>query len=108
MIVRKRQKIQEGKKKQYRSQEEIITLILTIIKEEKGVRTTKLMFLSAMSNKQLKKYLDNLLQNGLIVMMGAPTHRGRGRQGQTFHITTKGLSYLQMVDEMKRNTGLNI
>lgn len=97
------------KKKLYRSQTEIITNILTAIKKEKdGVRITRLMSLSGLSTTQLKKYLIMLDENGLIVK-GATIKRGsRGLPGQTFHITTKGLSYLQMVDEMRQNMGIKI
>jgi hypothetical protein len=62
--------------------------------------------------EQMKTLQDKILDSTEVTVLldtgDNLAYRGRGRKCQTFHITTRGLSYLQMVDEMKQNMGLNI
>lgn len=97
----------------YRSKEEITAVILYAIKEAKfrgGIKTTRLMFLTSLSSKMLRKYLDELLNGELIslastgrnVAASPAVRRKESRRDDTFHITQRGLEYLQIYDEMRK------
>jgi predicted transcriptional regulator len=107
----------------YRSRDQIIFQILQAIKEYEprgGILRTRLTMLANITNIQLKGYLRQLLDNELITCdssKGYPVaasvtdyRKAKGsRRGDTYHITSKGLKYLLMIDEMQKGLpGLHI
>jgi predicted transcriptional regulator len=103
----------------YRTRDEIITNILVAIQKHKDIGVTRLMFASGLTHTQLKKYLKELSKSGLITR---DTSRGRmvtpsltdhgnmrgGRRGDMYHISSKGLQYLQLAGEMKQRIGPDV
>lgn len=116
----------------YREKEDIYLEILTAVKEyesknkkEKegggGIYITKLLFLSRLTSAQLNNHIQTLLENGLLirdttkgreVAASLSTNRrskNRNRRGDTFHMTEKGLRYLNTAGEMRRTiSGIRI
>jgi predicted transcriptional regulator len=77
----------------YRSRTEIIHDILETARNNgnNGVVKTKIMYSAFLSYHQINEYLAMLIDNGLI-------HHDLGNQ--KFSITEKGLSFLQLCDQM--------
>lgn len=86
-----------------RSRTDILHDMLRIIKEQRGkIKRTHLMYKANLSHKQLKLYLDELLQNKLV-------ENKEDRGNQLIFITKKGanfsIKYAQM-KEFERTFGL--
>lgn len=102
----------------YRSRDDIRYTLLNCIKEYErrgGVHRTRLMMLANITNVQLQDHLQKMLTNELIWCdsskvrhVAASRRRGVTKVGDTFHITSKGEKYLDMVNEMKRSVGEGI
>ncbi len=76
----------------YRSRTEIIHDILeTLRSSDNGVGKTKIMYSAFLSYPQVNEYMTMLIGNGLI-------HHDLGNQ--KFSIMKKGLSFLQLYDQM--------
>lgn len=77
----------------YRNRTEIIHDILETARNNgiSGVAKTKIMYSAFLSYHQINEYLAMLIDNGLI-------HHDIG--DQKFSITEKGLSFLQLCDQM--------
>lgn len=99
----------------YRSRDEIRTILLSAIKEYEprgGIYRTRLMFMGNITNLQLHGYLQEMLSSGLIWCdsskvrhVAASARRGVTKKGDSFHITSKGIKYLLMMDDMKQKMG---
>jgi predicted transcriptional regulator len=74
----------------YRSRTEIVGLILEAAKGG-GATKTKIMYKAFLSFAQLREYLTMLQDNGLIEYEGGK---------QTYRITEKGISLLQIYEKM--------
>ncbi|MGH9977328.1 MAG: hypothetical protein ACRD8Z_16080, partial [Nitrososphaeraceae archaeon] len=105
----------------HRSKEQICIDVLMAIRsyENKkgigigGIGFTKILYIARCSSNQLKNHLANLIDCGLITRLNVgrdvaasittdPRKSRPGRRGDTWHITTKGINYLNMVDEINR------
>lgn len=73
----------------YRSRTEIVSNILQAANG--GATKTKIMYKAFLSYAQLKEYLSILMENNLIEYLEGTV---------TFKTTAKGLSFLEMHDEM--------
>jgi len=88
----------------HRSKHKIVAEILTAIKEYEsrgGIQFTKILYIARLSSDQLKRYLADLIDNGLIIRLKSQTSKG----GDHFFITDKGIEYLSMLDEMTKVMG---
>ena len=75
----------------HRSKIEIIRDILQSIMNDSSLSSSKLMYKSFLTYKQMKEYLPFLLQNQLIKY---------GDKDRTFTITNKGLHFLEMYNTL--------
>jgi predicted transcriptional regulator len=87
--------------KEYRGRHEIIEKMLRIVSNNgsEGVSRTSIMYKSFLSHAQLKEYLSNLLENGLLGEFPQQVRKS-GNQKIIYKITPKGLRLLQIYDEM--------
>ena len=77
--------------KKYRSRTEIIHNILQTARNGNGLGKTKIMRNAFLSYHQVKEYLTILIENGLLQ---------HDLGNQRFRITEKGLSFLQLCDQI--------
>ena len=83
-----------------RSRMGIIADMLGIIQDKGGsIKPTHLMYKANLSHKQMKTYLEELGEKGL-VMKSAPT-KGRGKTGAMINLTKHGREFLIKYLEMK-------
>jgi predicted transcriptional regulator len=75
----------------HRSKIEIIADILQSVMNDSSLSSSKLMYKSFLTYKQMKEYLPFLLQNELIKY---------GNKDGTFTITNKGLHFLKMYNAL--------
>lgn len=76
----------ENKGKKYRYKLEIVKDMLLAASEQ--IKKTRIMYRANLSQQLLGKYLQSLLENGLI----------EGKNGSSYIITTKGQDFLQRYD----------
>jgi predicted transcriptional regulator len=81
----------------YRSQIDIFASILELA-TEKGVRLTKLMYLTFTSHKQIKQFLKLLIDNGMLEY---------DNKQRFYRATKKGLRYLELYREMGELVKIN-
>jgi len=82
----------------YRGRSEIVRLILEAANTGEGANRTRLMYSSYLSFGQLKEYLRNLQENGLI-----DYEVGR----RCYRTTTKGIQLLQLQNKLEEVAPIN-
>ena len=83
-----------------RSRMGIIADMLGIIQEKGGsIKPTHLMYKANLSHKQMKTYLEELGEKGLIIK--SPPTKGRGKTGTMINLTKRGRDFLIKYLEMK-------
>jgi predicted transcriptional regulator len=77
-----------------RNRLEVIRDLLVILRENKKVRITHLIYKANLSNNSIKSYLEELIKNGFIVEKVEDKNR-------FFEITLKGNEFIQEFNKMK-------
>ena len=78
----------------------IIADMLGIIQDKGGsIKPTHLMYKANLSHKQMKTYLEELGEKGLVVK--TPPTKGRGKTGALINLTKHGRGFLVKYLEMK-------
>lgn len=78
-----------------RTRLEVTRDLLEVLKRNRKVKITHLVYKSNLSNNSIKPYLKNLIENNMIEL----SHDGDGRK--LFRITSRGIEFLQEFDKIK-------
>lgn len=100
----------------YRDKSQIFFDILNTIKDydkhEQAALKLKIIYAARLSSEQLQKYIDELLANQFISVDDSHSrvvlrkdYSSTGRRGSQFHITQKGVKYVEVFNIMK-NMGI--
>ena len=73
---------------------DIISDMLSIIRERGGVKPTHLMYKANLSHKQMKTYLEEMTKKSLI-------EAGMSESGQRIRITKSGVEFIMKYSQMK-------
>ena len=82
---------------------EVIKDILRVVRENRSIKPTRLLYSSNLSPQMFKEYVNELLKKGFIKM------NDEGDNKKTFSITNKGNEFLQqykVIENFVENFGL--